>query len=257
MEFYDVIHSHRSIRRFTDRPVDEAVLERILSAGLRASSSGNMQAYSIIVTKGVELKQKLYRPHFEQSMVIDAPLLVTFCADFHRMRQWLIMHEAPMNFDNFMSFMIGAIDATLVAQNVALAAEAEGLGICFMGTTLASCLEIAEILECPEGVVPVVGFSLGHPAEDPAKRDRLPTRALIHREKYQKPTPEMISDFYHEREVKGWERYMADEKLRKLVTESGVRNLAQVYTQLKYTQDSHVIYSQNVMACLEKQNFLN
>jgi hypothetical protein len=144
-----------------------------------------------------------------------------------------------------------------VAQNVALAAEAEGLGICFMGTTLASCLEIAEILDCPEGVVPVVGFSLGHPAEDPAKRDRLPTRALIHREKYQKPTPEMIRDFYHEREVKGWERYMADDKLRKLVNETGVKNLAQVYTQLKYTQESHITYSQDVMRCLRRQNFLN
>jgi nitroreductase len=257
MNFYDVIHSHRSIRKFTDQPIDEVVLKRILSAGARASSSGNMQAYSIIVTSGKELKGKLYRPHFEQSMVIDAPLLITFCADFHRMRQWLAINHAPMNFDNFMSFMIGTIDATLVAQNVALAAEAEGLGICFMGTTLASCLEIAEILECPEGVVPVVGFSLGHPAEDPATRDRLPTRALIHQEKYHRPTPEMVSDFYHEREVKGWERYMADDKLRKLVTESGVQNLAQVYTQLKYTKESHITYSQNVLRCLQQQNFMN
>jgi hypothetical protein len=95
------------------------------------------------------------------------------------------------------------------------------------------------------------------PAEDPAPRDRLPSRALIHREKYQKPTPEMVSDFYHEREVKGWERYMADDKLRKLVTESGVQNLAQVYTQLKYTKESHITYSQDVLRCLRQQNFLN
>ena len=257
MDLYDVIHSHRSIRKFTDRPVEEEALERILAAGMRASSSGNMQAYSIIVTSDPVLKEKLYRPHFEQSMVLEAPLLVTFCADFHRMREWLKINDAPMNFDNFMSFMIGAIDATLVAQNVALAAEAEGLGICFMGTTLASCLEIAKILDCPDGVVPVVGFSLGHPAEDPAPRDRLPARALIHREKYQRPSPEMISDFYQEREVKGWERYMQDARLRQLVTESGVSNLAQVYTQLKYTQASHITYSQDVMRCLGQQNFLN
>lgn len=257
MDLYDVIHSHRSIRKFTQRPVDEEVLERILAAGARASSSGNMQAYSIIVTSDQELKEKLFRPHFEQSMVIEAPLLITFCADFHRMRQWLAMNEAPMNFDNFMSFMIGTIDATLVAQNVALAAEAEGLGICFMGTTLASCLEIAELLGCPEGVVPVVGFALGHPAEDPAPRDRLPARALIHREKYQRPTSEMVNDFYQHREKKGWERYMADERLRQLVNENGVTNLAQVYTQLKYTQESHITYSQNVLKCLQQQNFFN
>lgn len=257
MDLYDVIHSHRSIRKFTNQSIAEDVLERILAAGVRASSSGNMQAYSIIVTSDSEIKEELYRPHFEQSMVIEAPLIVTFCADFHRMRAWLELKDAPMNFDNFMSFMIGAIDATLVAQNVALAAEAEGLGLCFMGTTLASCLEIAEILACPPGVVPVVGFALGYPAEDPPTRDRLPARALIHREKYFKPTSEMIRDFYYEREVKGWERYMADDKLKNLVTTSGVKNLAQVYTRLKYTQESHITYSQSIMRCLHKQNFLN
>jgi nitroreductase len=118
----------------------------------------------------------------KQNMVVDAPVLLTFCADFRRMRKWLKQSDAPLNFDNFMSFMIAAIDATLVSQNVAIAAEAKGLGLCYMGSTLANCDKIGEILELPEGVVPVVGYSLGYPAENPGIRDRLPMDGLVHHE---------------------------------------------------------------------------
>ena len=159
MNVMDAIHQHRSIRAYKPDPVPEALLQEILAAGVRASSSGNMQTYSIIVTRDRALREQLYEPHMEQSMVLDAPVLLTFCADFHRMRQWLRINVAPDNFDNFMSFMIAAIDATLVSQNVALAAEDRGLGICYMGSTLANCDQIGQILKLPPNVVPVVGFS--------------------------------------------------------------------------------------------------
>jgi nitroreductase len=151
----EAIASHRSIRKYKKDPVPAEVLGRIYDAALRASSSGNMQAFSIIVTEDPAIKQQLCRPHFEQSMVLDASLLLTFCSDFHRMKRWLALRDAPDQWDNFMGFMIGAIDAVLASQNAALQAEAEGLGICYMGTTLASCGEIAEILKCPRNVVPV------------------------------------------------------------------------------------------------------
>lgn len=247
---------HRSIRKYKDQPIEEEKLQRILHAASRASSSGNMQAYSIIVTGDPELKKKLYRPHFEQSMVLEAPLLLTFCADFHRMREWLKASQAAMNFDNYMSFMIASIDAILASQNAALAAEAEGLGICYMGTTLASCAEIGEILNCPEHVVPVVGFSLGYPDENPAVRDRLPLTSIVHRETYKTYSNKEITDCYHSRETTGMTRYMGDPQLRKLIEDSGVENLAQIYTQVKYTRESHLKYSQNVLDYLKKQGFM-
>ena len=128
MDTIETIHAHRSIRRYRPDPVPDDLLTELLDAGTRASSSGNMQTYSIIVTRDRALRERLYEPHMEQSMVLDAPVLLTFCADFRRMRHWLRLSDAPDNFDNFMSFMIAAIDATLVSQNVALAAEARGLG---------------------------------------------------------------------------------------------------------------------------------
>ena len=201
MNTIETIYQHRSIRKYKPDPVPDELLNEILAAGIRASSSGNMQTYSIIVTRERALREKLYEPHMEQDMVLDAPVLLTFCADFHRMRHWLRVSDAPDNFDNFMSFMVAAIDATLVSQNVALAAESLGLGICYMGSTLANCDQIGRILNLPPNVVPVVGYSLGYPAEDPAPRDRLPLDGLVHQETYQDYSDERIEEIYHERNV--------------------------------------------------------
>lgn len=257
MDVIQALHSHRSIRTYNSQPIPEDVLNEVLDAGIRASSSGNMQSYSIIVTKDESLRQALYEPHMGQSMVVDAPVLLTFCADFRRMRKWLAQSGAPLNFDNFMSFMIAAIDATLVSQNVAIAAESKGLGLCYMGSTLANCDKIGELLELPEGVVPVVGYSLGYPDEQPEVRDRLPLSGLVHQEVYQDPSEQDIRDIYQQRETAGWERYMSYPELKQMIDESGVENLAQIYTKLKYTKESHVDFSNSVLDYLKKQGFMN
>ena len=251
------IKDHRSVRSYKNQEIPENILEDILAAGTRASSSGNMQSYSIIVTRDKELRRKLHPLHFNQEMVLEAPVLMTFCADFNRMKKWLEISDAPKNFDNFMSFMIGAIDATLVSQNCALAAEAHGLGVCYMGTTLANAEEIGPVLNLPEGVVPIVGFSLGYPEGYTEKKDRLPLDGLVHYETYDDYSEEDISCIYRERELKGMQRYKSVSRLRKMIEESSVENLAQVYTKIKYTKESHVEYSRSLMHYLEGQSFLN
>jgi len=256
MDTIDAIYHHRSIRRYRPDPVPDDLLTELLAAGVRASSSGNMQSYSIIVTRDRALREQLYAPHMEQDMVLDAPVLLTFCADFRRMRHWLRLSDAPDNFDNFMSFLIAAIDATLVSQTVALAAEARGLGICYMGSTLANCDQIGRLLKLPPGVMPVVGFSLGWPAEDPTPRDRLPLDGLVHDETYRDYSDERIREIYRERERKGWARYMSYPDLRARIEGTGVTNLAQVYTVIKYTRESHRGYSETVLGYLREQGFL-
>lgn len=257
MPLLEAIRQHRSIRKYRPDPVPESLLTELLETGLRASSSGNMQAFSVVVTTDPELKQQLYGPHMNQPMVLEAPVLLTFCADFRRMRRWLALSSAPDSFDNFMSFMTAAIDAVLVSQNVALAAEARGLGICYMGSTLANCHQIGPILRLPRGVVPVVGFSLGYPDESPALRDRLPLDGLVHREFYHQDSDERVLEVYTEREVKGWERYMSFPHLRQMIEESGVENLAQVYSSVKYTRASFQEFSRNILGYLEAQDFMN
>lgn len=257
MTFADQIRAHRSIRSYTPDPVPEGLVQSLLETGIRASSSGNMQTYSVIVTRDSDLKNELYEAHFQQTMVREAPILMTFCADFHRMREWLKVSDAPDNFDNYMSFMVAAIDAVLVAQNIALAAEAEGLGICYMGTTLASCRRIGELLKVPKSVVPVTSFVMGYPAENPNIRDRLPLDGLVHHETYQDYSADRVAEIYSERETEGWQRYMSFPDLKKRILESGVTNLAQVYTTVKYTKESHKRMSKSLLGYLNDQDFMN
>jgi len=125
-----------------------------------------------------------------------------------------------------------------------------------MGSTLANCDQIGRILALPPGVFPVVGFSLGWPAEDPTRRDRLPLDGLVHNETYHDYSDERIREIYRERERRGWERYMSFPELRALIEASGVTNLAQVYTVVKYTRDSHRTFSETVMGYLREQGFM-
>jgi hypothetical protein len=214
-----------------------------------------MQTYSIIVSRDEAMRERLFWPHMEQNMVLEAPVLLTFCADFRRMRKWLRINDAPDNFDDFFAFLVAAVDAVLVSQNVALAAEAKGLGICYMGSTLANADQIGEILELPQSVMPVVGFSLGWPDEDPAPRDRLPLSGLVHRETYRDHTDDDIRAIYHDRDKAGWDRYMSIPRLRELVEEHDVENLAQIYTVVKYTREGHARYTRMLLGYLEKQGF--
>jgi nitroreductase len=257
MNIIDQIHRHRSIRKYKPDPVPKELLDEILQAGIRTSSSGNMQTYSIIVTQDQEKKEKLLKPHLNQKMVVDGPVFLTFCADFYRMRRWLKLSGAPDNFDNFFGFMVAAIDAILVSQTVALAAESKGLGICFLGSTFANADQIGEILALPENVIPITGFSLGYPDEDPPLRDRLPADSLIHQEAYQHFSDADILDIYREREKFGWDRYMASTRIKKMVQEMDVKNLAQLYTIVKYTKQAHQDYSKKMLNYLNRQGFMN
>ncbi len=251
------IGSHRSIRKYQKKEVPREILEEILSTAMQASTSGNMQAYSVIVTTDEKLKNELYPLHFKQEMVLEAPAFLTFCADFNRMRLWLEENEAPPNFDNLMSFLIGMIDATLYSQNVALAAESMGLGVCYLGTTLANNNKIAKVLKLPSQVVPVVGFSLGYPDEDIQQRDRLPLEAILHDQVYQNYCSKQLKAYHAGKEQASFKRYLDDEQLRQKLLTHEANNLAQIYTKIKYTRQSHLSYSSNVLRCLHEQGFMN
>ena len=182
----NTILSHRSIRKYKSDAIEESVLARILEAGTRASTTGNMQVYSMIVTKDATLREKLWEAHFKQDMVKQAPVVVTFCADFNRFNKWCLQRKAIPGYDNFLSFTTAAIDAILVAQNVAIAAEDHKLGICYLGTTTYMADKIIDILSLPKAVVPITTLVIGYPDESPDLTDRLPLDAVVHNETYER-----------------------------------------------------------------------
>src|SRR5664280_1518354 len=191
-EFSDILIDRRTIRKYTSEPVDDKLLNELLVMGCRASTTGNMQVYSIIITRDQQMKSDLAPLHFNQKMITEAPIVLTFCADFNRFNKWCLLRKAEPGYDNFLSFMTAAIDTLLVAQTVCIAAESKGLGICYLGTTNNNAHKIIDVLKLPKGVVPVTTITLGWPAEKPDQVDRLPLKAIIHSEAYKDYSKEDI-----------------------------------------------------------------
>lgn len=258
MDISTLINQHRSIRTFEPEPIPQDVIDQVCADAIHgASSSGNLNSISIVLTRDEHRKRRLYELHFEQPMVLEAPLVVTFCADWFRTREWLKLRGARDNFDNFIGYHVAAFDAIIVAQNVCLGFEARGIGICYMGTTLHSMGEIAEFLELPDTCVPVTTIVAGYPAENPGKRDRLPIPSFLHDETYRVPTQPELEETYRLREIRGWERYMSHPEIKQRIEELGIRSLAEYYTsKVKYDPDVFRVDSENLRKLLERKHFL-
>jgi nitroreductase len=244
-----ILNQHRTIRKYTTREISDELLASILESGTRASTTGNMQVYSVVVTRDESMKERLAPCHFNQPMVQEAPVVLTFCADFNRFNKWCRMRKAEPGYDNFLSFVTAAIDALLVAQNVCVAAENEGLGICYLGTTTYMAEPIIDILELPAGVVPVTTVTLGYPAEQPPLNDRLPLEAVVHQERYSDYSEEDIDMFYEEKE--------SLDSSKQFVDENGLETLAQVFTKVRYKKEDNVTFSNKLLEVLKKQGFLH
>ena len=258
-DFSQLMLAHRSIREYQDKPIDRALVDRVLTEALHgSSSSGNLNMVSVIKTFDIERKARLCELHFGQPMVLQAPLVLTFCADSHRTRQWLAQRDARPGFADFISWHVAGYDAIILAQTTALALQSHGLGICYMGTTLHSMAAIAEFLECPDNCLPVTSMVVGWPAEAPAQRDRLPPSAWIHEERYQRPSAADIDARFAERERRGRERYLAmGPEMAARWAEHGITSLAQYYTsKIKYDPDLFARDSAALETLLRSRGFL-
>ena len=246
---FDTILNHRSIRKYTGDPIPNEILDYILEAGTRASTTGNMQLYSVVVSTEESIKEDLAPCHFNQPMIKEAPVVLTFCADFNRFNKWCRLSKAEPGYDNFLSFMTAAIDALLVAQNVCVAAEDAGLGICYLGTTTYMAEKIIDVLDLPMGVVPLTTVTLGYPDEKPELTDRLPLEAVIHREKYSDYTDTDINNLYREKElIKSYQEFVKENKKE---------TLAQVFTDVRYKKSDNILFSSSLLEVLKKQGFMN
>lgn len=245
---FEFLTNRRTIRKYTDKSIDQNLLTQLLEAAAQSSNTGNMQAYSVIVTTDSELKKQLAPAHFNQPMVIQAPVVLTFCADFNRFSQWCEQRNASPGYANFQSFMAAAIDAIIFAQTFAVAAETAGLGICYLGTTTYNAQEIIETLNLPKLVVPVTTITLGYPETIPPVTDRLPLESVVHYEKYKDFTPEKIDALYSVKENADF--------YKNFVAENNKETLAQVFTDVRYTKSNNEFFSGKFMDALKNQGFL-
>ncbi|SEG22040.1 MULTISPECIES: nitroreductase family protein [Parabacteroides] len=245
----DSMKNRRSIRKYTAQDIPDTLLNELLEVAARASNTGNMQLYSVVVTRDKANKEKLSPLHFNQPMITGAPVVLTFCADANRFVKWAEQRKAEPGFDNMQTFIASTIDAMLFAQSFCDAAEEKGLGICYLGTTAYNADKIIEALSLPHLVVPIVTVTVGYPAEPlPEQVERLPLSAVVHQEAYVDYTPASIDAFYKEKENL--------EVNKQYVTINNKETLAQVFTDIRYTKKNNEYFSEVLMKVLKDQGFI-
>jgi FMN reductase (NADPH) len=185
-ETIELLMKHKSIRKFTKQPVSKEQLEQIIAAAQMASSSSNVQAYSIIQVVDKDRRQKLAAMAGNQGYVEDCPIFLVWCADLFRLREAYGLHGDPKGayIHTTENLVVATVDVALAAQNAAIAAESMGLGIVYIGGIRNQIEQVSELLELPELVYPVFGMCIGYPDQLPVLRPRLPMEAVLHVDKY-------------------------------------------------------------------------
>lgn len=242
------IETRRSIRKYSDKEISNEMLNRLLTQAARTQTMGNLQLYSVVVTRDKDMKEKLAPAHFNQPMVKGAPVVLTICADFRRTTVWAENRKATPGYDNLLSFINAASDALLYTQTLCNLAEEEGLGCCYLGTTVYMPQMIIDVLQLPSLVMPVATITMGWPDENPPLTDRLPTDSFVHNETYQDYTPQDIDRFYAEKEALPENKHF--------VEVNGKETLAQVFTDCRYTKKDNEAMSEGLLAALKRQGFL-
>ena len=237
----------RTIRRYQEKDVTPALLNELMEIACRASTVGNMQTYSVVVTRDAAMKEKLSPAHFNQPMVKKAPVVLSFCVDLNRFSKWCEQRQAIPGYDNLQWFVTGAVDALLAAQTFCVAAEEKGLGICYLGTTTYNPNQIIDALQLPKLVFPITTITLGWPDELPEQVDRLPLEAILHQETYHDYSVEDIDRLYAYKES-------LPENL-KFIAENNKETLAQVFTDVRYKKADSEFFSEVLLETLKKQGF--
>ena len=218
----ELLRRHRSIRKFKPDPLTPEQIEAILRAAQSASTSSNVQAYSVVNVTDPALRKKLRAVAADQAYVEQCPLFLVWCADMYRLRLACEKEGVRMAHDTMENFIVATVDTALAAQNAAVAAESMGLGVVYIGSIRNDAREAARLLNLPELVYPVFGMCIGYPDHEPMPRPRLPLRAILHENGYNPSAlPDAIDEYdatmrqYYAERTKGrrdttWSKEMAD-----------------------------------------------
>ena len=242
------LSTRRTIRKYANRTVSDELLNRLLGLASRTQTMGNLQLYSVVVTRSKEQKELLAPAHFNQPMVTEAPVVLTICADFNRTSQWARCRKAEPGYDNFLSFINAATDALLYTQTLCNLMDEEGLGYCYLGTTVYMPQTIIDVLHLPQLVMPVATLTVGWPAEEPPLSDRLSVNSFIHSETYQDYSPQDIDTYYTPKEQLPENRHF--------VEINGKETLAQIFTDIRYTKRDNEAMSTGLLEALKCQGFI-
>ncbi|MBC1965604.1 oxygen-insensitive NADPH nitroreductase [Listeria welshimeri] len=218
----DAILGHYSVRKFEDKSLTEEELSLLIKSAQAASTSSFVQAYSIIGITDKEVRKQISLVAGNQPYTVQTGQLFIFVADLAR--HHAILEEFQVDteaLETSEKWLVSVIDAALAAQNMAIAAESLGFGICYIGGIRNNVEQISKILDLPPYTMPLFGLTVGHPVVDEEKaKPRLPQSLVYHENTYQKTDPTILADYdeqikmyYNERtagkRIEGWSEQMA------------------------------------------------
>ena len=197
-ETIETMASHASVRKFEDRDIPKELLEKIINAARQASTSSNLQAYSIIVIKDKAKKEKLSELCGNQVWVNACPVFLVICPDLRRLEK-VCLRQGYDFLDSYIEmFILATVDAALVAQNILLGAESVDLGGVMIGGIRNNPDGVSELLNLPDKVYPLMGLCLGYPDQIPMIKPRLQQGMVVHKEQYDDSKFEKFIDEYED-----------------------------------------------------------
>lgn len=181
----ETLKNHVSVRQYNGDPIPDEMLSEILNSARRSPTSSNMQAYSFVVVRNPDTKQKLAVLAGNQRHIETCDVFIAICADITRLQTACEIHGETLG-RNLENTIVATVDASLAGMSVATAAESFGLGHVMIGGMRNHPKEVAELLGFPEGVYVVFGMCLGFPDQEkyPPQKPRLPENLIIHHEQY-------------------------------------------------------------------------
>ena len=239
--------TRKSCRKFKPETIDSELLDEILFQAAKAPTCGNMQLYSVVVTKDKNLLNKLVPFHYNQPAASTAPIILTICADFNRFSKWCEINNADQAYNNFHSFIMAMTDAVIFSQQIVTIAENKGLGTCYLGTVTYNASEISKLLDLPDLVIPVASIAIGVPECEGESTDRIPIEGFVHLEKYKKQNELDLKNVFKIHE--------GNPQSEKFIKENNKENLAQVFSEIRYPRETNEKISRSFLKLLKDKGF--
>lgn len=187
--------AHHSVRRFTRRPLDPGQLEQLVRCGQAAPSSSFIQAYSLVRVSDADVRARIAEAAGGQRWVVEAAEFLVFCADLKRVDQACQARDMG-ELEGYAEHSLAAVvDVTLMAQNMLLAAQSQGLGGVFIGGIRNDPQLVVDLLHLPHLVMPVFGLCLGWPDESNEVKPRMPTSMILHQDTYRVAAEDELADY--------------------------------------------------------------
>ncbi|XKH49459.1 oxygen-insensitive NADPH nitroreductase [Chryseomicrobium palamuruense] len=180
----ELMKAHASVRDYKDQPLTKEQVVELVEAAQMAATSHFVQAYSIVWVTDPDMRKEIGQLSSNVNQMETAGAVFLLCADYRRLEEASKMHGEPIVYDLAEQLIVAVTDVGLLAQNLTLAAESKGYGICYIGGVRSNLEKISNLAKLPKGVFPVYGLTVGVPNEKNEVKPRLPVEAILHENVY-------------------------------------------------------------------------